>query len=167
MYKQDLDREKETRRSHGSKPSLNNTRPKTSDPTLLKQNLLEKEAKAAANRAKELDKIQSKLARAEEHARKVQERKKALGRASSENLNLSWGGEAEVEEGGETVGVEPVVSGVRRSLHGEDTVVPLKETKKSDSGKVFDTDSGIGSRSTSGRSVKDERGNEILTISVV
>ncbi len=39
---------------------------------------MEKEAQAALNRAKEIEKVQARLARQEMHARKVLERKKAM-----------------------------------------------------------------------------------------
>lgn len=55
---------------------------------LLRKRLLEKEAQVAANRAKEIEKMQAKLARQEEHARRVQERKRAM-----EKLMLESGGE--------------------------------------------------------------------------
>ncbi|KAJ3073312.1 hypothetical protein HK102_006031, partial [Quaeritorhiza haematococci] len=74
-----------------NKPPLSKKR--ESDPTLLKRKLLEKEAHAAQNRAREMSKLQAKLARQEQHARRVQERKRALGKGSNEHLNVSWGGE--------------------------------------------------------------------------
>ena len=85
---------KKTRRK-GHKPELTTSiKPSNSyNPNLLKQKLLEKEAQAAQNRAREIEKLQSKLARQDEHAKRVQQRKRALGRLSNEDLNLSWGGE--------------------------------------------------------------------------
>ncbi|KAJ3349858.1 hypothetical protein HDU83_000234 [Entophlyctis luteolus] len=68
------------------------------DSILLKQRLLEKEARAANRRARELSKLQAKLAKQDEHAKLVQERKKKLGKMSNENLNLSWGGEEDAEK---------------------------------------------------------------------
>ncbi|KAJ3161251.1 hypothetical protein HK101_000835, partial [Irineochytrium annulatum] len=97
-------------RKRGSRPELttatggDGTRKKVADPSTLRQRLLEKELLASENRAKAHLQLQSKLARHEERAKRVQERKRALGRLSGEDLNLSWGGED---------GVETVVLGVR------------------------------------------------------
>jgi len=44
----------------------------------LKKRLLEKEAEAAMNRQRELDKLKAKLEKAQKHALKVQERKRKL-----------------------------------------------------------------------------------------
>lgn len=67
---------------------------KLETPLQLKQRLLEKEAQTAQNRAREREKLQAKLAKQEKHMRLVQERKKALGKLSSDDLaRLSWGGE--------------------------------------------------------------------------
>ena len=66
---------------------------KDEDPELMKQRLAEKIAAAATNRQREIEKLCAKLARQEEHARRVQERKKALGGGSTEELRLSVGGE--------------------------------------------------------------------------
>ncbi|KAI9202878.1 uncharacterized protein BJ171DRAFT_625966 [Polychytrium aggregatum] len=66
---------------------------KEEDPTALKRRLLNKEAQAAHNRQREIEKLQAKLALQDQHARMVQERKRKMGRASNEDLNLSWGGE--------------------------------------------------------------------------
>ncbi|KAJ3245484.1 hypothetical protein HK104_007955, partial [Borealophlyctis nickersoniae] len=105
----DLENELATRRSTSSlrsrrsKPKLTTTTITTTttsptdqdETTTLKQRLLEKDAQAAQNRAKELSKLQAKLARQEERAKRVLERKRAMGRnASSEEMRLSWGGEA-------------------------------------------------------------------------
>lgn len=62
------------------------------DLAALKAKLQEKEAAAKLNREREINKLQIKLARQEEHARKVLERKRALGGENGE-LRLSWGGE--------------------------------------------------------------------------
>jgi hypothetical protein len=80
-------------RKKGDKPTLSSSKDVTQDPMLLKKKLLEKEAQAAKNRLREIEKLQSKLAKQEERAKKVQERKKQLGRGSNDELNLSWGGE--------------------------------------------------------------------------
>lgn len=45
----------------------------------LRQRLLEKEAQAASNREKEKKRLLEKIARQEEHARLVLERKRAIG----------------------------------------------------------------------------------------
>ncbi|KAI8815822.1 uncharacterized protein EV422DRAFT_610749 [Fimicolochytrium jonesii] len=119
QHEQDLKNLKTRRRRHGSKPELSSAaRPKTreggrpprlttSTPSLtsslspaeaeaadiaLKQRLLEKEAQAQRNRARELEKLQNKLARMDEHVRRVQERKRELEREESE-------GGVEVESG--------------------------------------------------------------------
>ncbi|KAI8848391.1 hypothetical protein BC829DRAFT_443889 [Chytridium lagenaria] len=91
----DLEEAQAERRNHrrrGPKPTLTHTK-KEVDPETLKRRLLEKEALASTNRAREITKLQTKLARQDEHLRRVQERKRALGRLSNEDLNLSWGGE--------------------------------------------------------------------------
>ncbi|KAJ3280642.1 hypothetical protein HDU76_009122 [Blyttiomyces sp. JEL0837] len=97
-------RESRKQRKRGDKPELTPHKPTlratTADPVALKRRLLEKEAQATQNRLREIEKLQLKLARQEEHARRVKDRKRAMGRLSNENLNLSWGGEdADVEEG--------------------------------------------------------------------
>ncbi|KAI9098098.1 hypothetical protein DFS34DRAFT_685608 [Phlyctochytrium arcticum] len=77
------------------KPELSSsTRPKTrqgrdEDPEMLKQRLIEKEFQAEKNRQRELAKLQSKLARMDEHVRRVQERKRFLEQGSAEDLSLS------------------------------------------------------------------------------
>ncbi|KAJ3023722.1 hypothetical protein HKX48_001612 [Thoreauomyces humboldtii] len=86
---------KARRRRHGSKPELSSSaRPKTragreeaneENAEDLKQRLLEREAHAEKNRQKELAKLQAKLARMDEHVRRVQERKKHLERTESVN----------------------------------------------------------------------------------
>jgi hypothetical protein len=62
----------------------------------LKRRLQEKELAAKLNREREIKKLQQKLAKQEEHAKKVLERKKALGAGSNEDLHLTWGGETEM-----------------------------------------------------------------------
>ncbi|KAJ3236465.1 hypothetical protein HDU81_010760 [Chytriomyces hyalinus] len=174
----DLERQ-EIRRKRKSKPSLTsasqtalgaNGRPMTAaestDPAELKQRLLDKEARAAARRARELLKLQTKLAKQEEHARQVQERKKKLGRLSNEDLNLSWGGEDDDEEKGKAFGV-----GLRDAV-GIDGIRKLKLQARKDEGFILDNDSGKGSsaasvnnasRSGSGRSLGfAEDGTEII-----
>ncbi|KAI8928296.1 hypothetical protein BC831DRAFT_449349 [Entophlyctis helioformis] len=96
----DLEDESDNRRRRkGDKPQLV-SRNKEADPESLKRRLLEKEAAAALNRQREIEKLQAKLARQEEHARRVQERKRALGGGgSNEDLRLSWGGEKGLAEG--------------------------------------------------------------------
>ncbi|KAJ3332614.1 hypothetical protein HDU76_013656 [Blyttiomyces sp. JEL0837] len=97
----DLEQARESRkqRRRGDKPELTSPakRASTADPAALKRRLLEKEAHAAQNRLREIEKLQSKLAKQEEHAKRVKDRKKALGRLSNENLNLSWGGEDDLD----------------------------------------------------------------------
>ncbi|KAI8855323.1 hypothetical protein BC829DRAFT_378595 [Chytridium lagenaria] len=83
---------------HGGQPNLpSDVSSKRVDPEILKQRLIEKEAAASENRAREISRMQSKLARQDEHARRVLQRKRALGRLSTEDLNLSWGGEDGLE----------------------------------------------------------------------
>lgn len=65
---------------------------KQEDPETLKMRLHEREVAAQQNREKEITKLQLKLARQEEHARKVLERKRAMGGEDGE-LRLSYGGE--------------------------------------------------------------------------
>jgi len=59
----------------------------------LKKRLLEKEAEAALNRQRELDKLKAKLEKAQKHALKVQERKRKLEAEwiskSKSNLEMS------------------------------------------------------------------------------
>lgn len=57
----------------------------------------EREVAAQFNREREINKLQLKLARQEEHARKVLERKRAMGGANDE-MRLSWGGEKGLAE---------------------------------------------------------------------
>ncbi|KAJ3233572.1 hypothetical protein HDU81_002128 [Chytriomyces hyalinus] len=174
----DLERQ-EIRRKRKSKPSLTsssqttlgaNGRPMTAaestDPAELKQRLLDKEARAAARRARELLKLQNKLAKQEQHARQVQERKKKLGRLSNEALNLSWGGEEDEVEKGKAYG-----SALRDAV-GIDGIMKMKLQARKDEGLVLDNDSGKGSsaasvnngsRSGSGRSLGfAEDGTEII-----
>ncbi|KAJ3228892.1 hypothetical protein HDU78_009496 [Chytriomyces hyalinus] len=175
----DLERQ-EIRRKRKSKPSLTsasqttlgaNGRPMTAaeatNPAELKQRLLDKEARAAARRARELLKLQNKLAKQEEHARQVQERKKKLGRLSNEALNLSWGGEEEDE-----VEKAKAYGAALRDAVGIDGIMKMKLQARKDEGLVLDNDSGKGSsaasvnngsRSGSGRSLGfAEDGTEII-----
>lgn len=85
------DDEGRKRRKKGSKPKLK-TRKQDQDPETLKMRLKEREVAAKINREREITKLQLKLARQEEHARKVLERKKAMGGEDGE-LRLSYGGE--------------------------------------------------------------------------
>ncbi|KAJ3138482.1 hypothetical protein HK100_012622 [Physocladia obscura] len=168
------------RRKRRSKPTLTSQPPlnssnsyksptisQTEDPMLLKQRLLEKEAQATARRAKELLKLQNKLAKQEEHARQVQERKKKLGKLSNENLNLSWGGEDDQAKA-KNVNFEKQLE--EATTIGIDGLLKLKMTnRKLDE---VDNDSGNGSsavsvnngsRSGSGRSLGlAEDGTEII-----
>ncbi|KAI8896493.1 hypothetical protein BC833DRAFT_597328 [Globomyces pollinis-pini] len=90
----DLAEQQEVRkRKKGDKPKLKSRKEPVSDLAALKIRLQEKEQAAKLNRDREINKLQLKLARQEEHARKVLERKKALGAGSNEELRLSWGGE--------------------------------------------------------------------------
>ncbi|XJO75353.1 hypothetical protein BDV3_006046 [Batrachochytrium dendrobatidis] len=91
----DLDNESDTRRrKRGDMPQLISH--KESDPDVLKRRIKEREIAAALNRQREIEKLQAKLARQEQHARRVQERKRAMGAGSNEELRLSWGGEKEL-----------------------------------------------------------------------
>jgi hypothetical protein len=63
---------------------------KEEDPEVMKLRLAEKAKVADANRARELLKVSAKLARQEEHARRVLERKRQL---EDEEMRLSVGGE--------------------------------------------------------------------------
>lgn len=81
------------------KPTLPSQK-EAADPAVLKQRLKEKEEAAAQNRQREIERLQAKLARQEEHAKRVQERKKAMGgsggndnESSNDEIRLSWGGE--------------------------------------------------------------------------
>ncbi|KAH6568172.1 hypothetical protein BASA62_005639 [Batrachochytrium salamandrivorans] len=88
----DLDQECDTRRRRrGDMPQLVNR--KEADPEALKRRMREREIAATLNRQREIEKLQAKLARQEQHIRRVQERKKAMGSGSNEELRLSWGGE--------------------------------------------------------------------------
>lgn len=78
------------RRKKGMRPKLKSR--KQEDPETLKMRLHEREVAAQQNREKEITKLQLKLARQEEHARKVLERKRAMGGEDGE-LRLSYGGE--------------------------------------------------------------------------
>lgn len=80
-------------RKRGDKPRLKSHKPIGTDLAALKKRLEEKEIAAKANRDREIKKLQMKLAKQEEHAKKVLERKRALGALSNEELRLSWGGE--------------------------------------------------------------------------
>ncbi|KND03974.1 hypothetical protein, variant [Spizellomyces punctatus DAOM BR117] len=87
---------KDTSRRRRAKPKLSsNARPKTrqgreEDPEVLKQRLLEKETQAEKNRQRELQKLQAKLARMDQHVRRVQERKRFLEMGSStDDMSLS------------------------------------------------------------------------------
>ncbi|KAI8616428.1 hypothetical protein BC830DRAFT_1167805 [Chytriomyces sp. MP71] len=168
----DLERaQQESRRKRKSKPSLTSQttaaatgRPMTAgevaDPAELKQRLLEKETRATARRARELSKLQSKLAKQEEHAKLVQERKKKLGKHSNEDLNLSWGGEED----------DPKSRVLLAEAVGIDGIMKMKMARKDD---LLDSDSGKGSsaasvtngsRSGSGRSLGfAEDGTEIIS----
>ncbi|KAJ3085488.1 hypothetical protein HDU96_005385 [Phlyctochytrium bullatum] len=132
-------------RRRGAKPQLSSKEPKKADPEALKRRLLEKEAHAKENRAREISKLQSKLAKHDEKARRVQERKRALGRASNEDLNLSWGGED---------GLETVVLDAKDAYLRPKTSPHSGEYDEIDSGKGSSAVSlSLGSRSGSGRSV--------------
>ncbi|KAJ3310343.1 hypothetical protein HDV04_005094 [Boothiomyces sp. JEL0838] len=93
-WKDLADQQETKKRRRGDKPKLKSRKEKDpEDLAALKLRLLEKEQAAKINRDREISKLQLKLARQEEHARKVLERKKALGAGSNEELRLSWGGE--------------------------------------------------------------------------
>ncbi|KAI9352093.1 hypothetical protein BDR26DRAFT_1003123 [Obelidium mucronatum] len=162
-------------RKRRSKPSLTSQQGQTvsaeksasvvEDSHVLKQRLLEKEARAATRRARELLKLQNKLAKQEEHAKKVQERKKKLGKLSNEDLNLSWGGE---EEGDVEAAKKKAFGQKLQDAVGIDGLMKMKLARKED---VLDNDSGkgssaptvSGSRSGSGRSLGfAEDGTEIV-----
>jgi hypothetical protein len=59
--------------------------------------LEEKEALAKLNRERKINRLHQKLAKQEEHARRVLERKRMLGGKSNEDLRLSVGGEVDLE----------------------------------------------------------------------
>ncbi|KAJ3069449.1 hypothetical protein HDU98_007478 [Podochytrium sp. JEL0797] len=133
---------------HVSAESGENPGTEVEDPLVLKNRLLEKEARAASRRARELLKLQTKLAKQEEHAKQVQERKKKLGKHSNEALNLSWGGE---EEEGKKVSFG-------RELQDAVGIEGLMKMKSARKDELLDNDSGKGSsvdasRSGSGRSL--------------
>ncbi|KAJ3199696.1 hypothetical protein HK099_003046, partial [Clydaea vesicula] len=87
-YKKDL-----KKKTHHEKPVLTRKSKKLGS-TELKEKLLLKEAQATKNRIKEMEKLQAKLQKQEEHAKQVLERKKALGRSSEDNFShISFGGE--------------------------------------------------------------------------
>ncbi|KAJ3274484.1 hypothetical protein HDV01_002612 [Terramyces sp. JEL0728] len=93
-WKDLADQQETKKRRKGDKPKLKSRKEKDpGDLAALKLRLLEKEQAAKINRDREISKLQLKLARQEEHARKVLERKKALGAGSNDELRLSWGGE--------------------------------------------------------------------------
>ncbi|KAJ3294409.1 hypothetical protein HDU79_011075 [Rhizoclosmatium sp. JEL0117] len=172
----DLERAQESRHhKRRSKPSLTSQQSAaaasaeksdaaTEDPLVLKQRLLEKEARAATRRARELLKLQTKLAKQDEHAKQVQERKKRLGKLSAEDLNLSWGGEEEDEETKKKLYGQKLQDAV-----GIDGLMKMKLARKEE---LLDNDSGKGSsaasvsngsRSGSGRSLGfAEDGTEII-----
>ncbi|KAJ3045935.1 hypothetical protein HDV00_006201 [Rhizophlyctis rosea] len=191
----DLDQRRSSGRLRGTKPKLpteSTTTPSTvpPDPSDLKQRLLTKETLATQRRARELEKLQAKLAKQEAHARKVQERKRMLGKGSNEDLRLSWGGEkefpvmggggSESDEGGMTRPTtrgrifdedEPVVGATRPAtavdLEGEG--VGFGFGAKGEGYKPFDADSGKGSsRGGSGRSVLGGfgEGGEVRVVNV-
>ncbi|KAJ3323935.1 hypothetical protein HDV06_000911 [Boothiomyces sp. JEL0866] len=94
LYGDLADQQETKKRRRGDKPKLKSRKEKEpEDLAALKLRLLEKEQAAKINRDREISKLQLKLARQEEHARKVLERKKALGAGSNDELRLSWGGE--------------------------------------------------------------------------
>ena len=57
---------------------LTSTYKNTVDPELLRQRLLQKERQAEKNRLKEIERMQAKIAKHEERAREVIERKKGV-----------------------------------------------------------------------------------------
>jgi len=99
-WKDLADAQEVRKRRKGDKPKLKSRKEPVSDLAALKIRLQEKEAAAKLNREREINKLQLKLARQEEHARKVLERKKALGGGSHDELRLSWGGEKGLAEPG-------------------------------------------------------------------
>jgi hypothetical protein len=117
----------------------------------------------AQNRAKEIEKMQAKLAQKEKRIKMVQERKKAMGNSSNEDLmRLSWGGEL---DGGaaaaaasntdynyeDEMGESTAMTGGR----GSASTVNSRKGMKRGPGQVFstkhmnDADSGKGSSATS------------------
>ncbi|KAL2913687.1 hypothetical protein HK105_206847 [Polyrhizophydium stewartii] len=156
----DLDQECDTRRRRrGDMPQLASSR-KEADPEALKRRLREKEEAAALNRQREIEKLQAKLARQEQHARRVQERKKALGAGSNEELRLSWGGEkglaAELGAGTGSGGESPDSSkgshSVSRSSIAKDDV----DSGKGSSSASISFGNGSSSRGGSGRSTNTD-----------
>ncbi|KAJ3387824.1 hypothetical protein HDU92_001776 [Lobulomyces angularis] len=110
----------------------------------LRKKLLEKEAQAAKNRQKEIEKLQSKLARQEQHAKLIRERKKLLKLNGVENSVNN-------EE-------ENIVTNLEKrggaGFRSSKTIISNNAIKMNSSGKevINDNDSGVGSRTGSGRS---------------
>ncbi|KAI9346417.1 hypothetical protein DFJ73DRAFT_761290 [Zopfochytrium polystomum] len=110
----DIEQAREVKRAahRRTKPSLSSsqnhpTHPPDENPIALKQRLLEKEAHAAQNRLREIEKLQSKLARQEERARRVLARKRMLERSSgggSSGANAAAGALAAASGGGGAAG---------------------------------------------------------------
>ncbi|KAJ1341659.1 hypothetical protein BSLG_003771 [Batrachochytrium salamandrivorans] len=115
----DLDQECDTRRRRrGDMPQLVNR--KEADPEALKRRMREREIAATLNRQREIEKLQAKLARQEQHIRRVQERKKAMGSGSNEesgsNLSCTTSGKL-------AYGVSTTRSGSGRSTMTDTTDV--------------------------------------------
>ncbi|KAJ3051149.1 hypothetical protein HK097_007861, partial [Rhizophlyctis rosea] len=145
----------------------------------LKQRLLTKEAKAQQRREREISKLQAKLAKQEDHARRVQERKRMLGKMSNEDLRLSWGGEKELP-GIETIEIEREQMNGNNRNFDEDFPVGMTRPSTAVGGTngPFDADSehvrgsssaslNTGSRGGSGRSVgegKEAEGGRVIPV---
>ncbi|KAJ3384091.1 hypothetical protein HDU92_003771 [Lobulomyces angularis] len=112
---------------------------------VLKKKLLEKEAQAAKNRQKEIEKLQAKLARQEQHAKLIRERKKLLKTSGNDVPNEE---ETVEKRGGAGFRSSKTINSSK--IQGGFHNVNGKEV-------INDADSGIGSRTGSGRS--DSRPN--------
>ncbi len=84
----------DSKRKKGVKPKLKSQRDKE-DSEDIKRKLQERIELASLNRQREIEKLQAKLARHEERAKRVLERKHAMY-ASNEELRLSVGGECDL-----------------------------------------------------------------------
>lgn len=113
----------------------------------MKKKLEERIRLASENRKREIEKLQSKLAKQERHARQVKERKKQLQIQQQEKLEVSVGGELDKfdrGESGKSLGSELTASDEWNSLsvdsrlsNSKSRIEHVGEVRSASSGQVF------------------------------
>ncbi|KAJ1561630.1 hypothetical protein HK405_003328 [Cladochytrium tenue] len=178
----DLDEAQETRRTAASqggrraKPSLTSSQTHQAaadeDPLALRRRLLEKEAHAAQNRLREIEKLQAKLARQEDRSRRVLQRKRLLeAAAAAASTGAGVDTDAVAATGTTGVATKTSLDAVADTIALFSGPSPLDGVLPSPLAKAArvleDADSGKGSsRSGSGRSSGNQAGADQAEIGI-